>query len=196
MNDVKKVKEILNPDNSFFTAFQAKCPDLYYDLFEDAAPLDMDADILIVCGEKYAAPLISYHDMPFAVDWFLRRYKDNWKKVKDALTAEYNLLKPLTNTTVVTQDIEGTKEDTATSEQNDTKHTVDSPAGVPTDGTASTDTGKQDTRQHAVTVTEYSGNTGQYSSQSLILNELEVRKKSFVDIVIRDIATNITLDLY
>lgn len=193
---MKKVKEILGPEKSLFTAFKEKYPDLYYELFEDAAPLDMDGDILVVCGEKYAAPLISYHTADFAVDWLLRRFKDNWLKVKDALTREYDLLKPLTNTTVVTQDLEGTKEDSGTSEQADTKHTVDSPAGVPTDGTKSTDTGKQDTRQHGVTVTEYSGNTGQYSTQSLILNELEVRKQSFVDIVIKDISNNITLDIY
>lgn len=195
---MKKVKEILNPDKSFFTAFKEKYSDLYYDLFEEAAPLDMDADILVCCGEKYAAPLISYHDMPFAVDWILRRYKDNWMKVKDALTREYDLLKPMVNQTVTTQDIEGTKEDSGTSTTTDKVHGFDSTGvdGVPKDTSQNTDTGKQDTKQHAVTVVEHSGSAGQYMTQTLILNELEVRKQSFIDIVIKDISNNITLDIY
>ena len=195
---MKKVKEILSPDNSFFTAFKEKYPNLYYDLFEETDPLDMDADILVCCGEKYAAPLISYHNMPFAVDWILRRYKDNWMKIRDALTREYDLLKPLSNKSVTTQHIEGTREDSGTSTTTDKIHGFDSPdpGGVPKDTSQNTDTGKQDTTQHAVTVVEQDGNTGQYMAQTLILNELEVRKKSFIDIVIRDISTNITLDIY
>lgn len=195
---MKKVKEIIGVEKSFFTAFKDKYPDLYFDLFEDADPVDMDADILVCCGERYAAPLISYHDAPFAVDWVLRRYKENWLKVKDALTREYDLLKPFVNKVVTTQDIEGTKEDTGSSTQVDTKHGFDSQDadGVPTDGTKNTDSGKQDTKQHAVTVEEKTGNTGQYTSQAMILAELEVRKQSFIDIVIKDISTQITLDIY
>lgn len=201
---MKKVSEIITAENSFFETFLDEHGSLYDELFNtfnnvhvgNTEPDEMDMQLIVNCGERYAAPLLVHHDMSKVVSFIVKKYGDNWKRVKAALTAEYDVLKPY-NVESVTSG-----EKTAT---NDTTSESTDKTGVTTfDNTVATDN-KVDTNENTVkieqgetqnTTVKHSGNNGNVAISALIMNELEVRKNSFISIVVNDIQSQITLDIY
>lgn len=201
---MKKVSEIITAENSFFETFLDEHGSLYDELFNtfnnvhvgNTEPDEMDMQLIVNCGERYAAPLLVHHDMSKVVSFIVKKYGDNWKRVKAALTAEYDVLKPY-NVESVTSG-----EKTAT---NDTTSESTDKTGVTTfDNEVATDN-KVDTNENTVkieqgetqnTTVKHSGNNGNVAISALIMNELEVRKNSFISIVVNDIQSQITLDIY
>jgi len=201
---MKKVSEIITAENSFFETFLDEHGSLYDELFNtfnnvhvgNTEPDEMDMQLIVNCGERYAAPLLVHHDMSKVVGFIVKKYGDNWKRVKAALTAEYDVLKPY-NVESVTSG-----EKTAT---NDTTSESTDKTGVTTfDNEVATDN-KVDTNENTVkieqgetqnTTVKHSGNNGNVAISALIMNELEVRKNSFISIVVNDIQSQITLDIY
>ena len=201
---MKKVSEIITAENSFFETFLDEHGSLYDELFNtfnnvhvgNTEPDETDMQLIVNCGERYAAPLLVHHDMSKVVGFIVKKYGDNWKRVKAALTAEYDVLKPY-NVESVTSG-----EKTAT---NDTTSESTDKTGVTTfDNEVATDN-KVDTNENTVkieqgetqnTTVKHSGNNGNVAISALIMNELEVRKNSFISIVVNDIQSQITLDIY
>lgn len=201
---MQKVKDILTTENSFFEVMLDEHADLYEELFnsvngvhvENTAADELDMMLLVNCGERYAAPLLVHHEMSKVVNFIVKKYGENWKRVKKAMTAEYDVLKPYNVESVTTG------EKTAT---NDTSSQSTDKTGVTTfDNEVATDN-KVDTNENTVNIEQgenskttvvHSGNNGNIQISSLIMNEIEVRKTSFISIVVNDIQSQVTLDIY
>lgn len=201
---MQKVNEIITTDNSFFEVMLDEHADLYEELFntvngvhiENTAADELDMMLLVNCGERYAAPLLVHHEMSKVVSFIVKKYGENWKRVKKAMTAEYDVLKPYNVESVTTG------EKTAT---NDTSSQSTDKTGVTTfDNDVATDN-KVDTNENTVNIEQgettnttvvHSGNNGNIQISSLIMNEIEVRKNSFISIVVNDIQSQVTLDIY
>lgn len=201
---MQKVKEILTTENSFFEVMLDEHADLYEELFntvngvhiENTAADELDMQLLVGCGERYAAPLLVHHDMSKVVNFIVKKYGDNWKRVKKALTAEYDVLKPYNVESKTTGDKQATND--TTSESTDKTGIVGFDSDVATDNTVDTNNNTVKIEQGETTNTTvvHSGNNGNIQISSLIMNEIEVRKTSFVSLVVNDIQSQITLDIY
>lgn len=202
---MKKVSEIITTENSFFETFLDEHGNLYGELFhtwiDDALVTtteaeDLDMMLLVNCGERYAAPLLIHHDMSKVVNFIIKKYADNWKRVKAALTAEYDVLKPYNVESVTTGDKTATNDTTSVS--TDKTGVVGFDSEVATDKTVDTNDNTVNIQQGETTNTtvKHSGVNGNIPISSLIANELEVRKNSFLAIVVNDIQSQITLDIY
>lgn len=201
---MKKVSEIITTENSFFETFLDEHGSLYDELFNtfnnvhvgNTEAEDLDLQLLVNCGERYAAPLLIHHDMSKVVNFVIKKYGDNWKRVKAALTAEYDVLKPYNVESVTTGEKNATNDTTSVS--TDKTGVVGFDSEVATDKTVDTNDNTVNIKQDETTNTtvKHSGVNGNIPISSLIANELEVRKNSFISIVVNDIQSQITLDIY
>lgn len=197
---MKRVNEILTSENSFFTTFwqthQPLFGDLFYDFGEQPEPDELDMMLLVNCGERYAAPLLVHYDIEKVVNYVVHKYGESWKRVKAALTAEYDALKPY-NVTVTTTGEKAVTNDT-TSKSTDKTGVVGFDSDVATDNTVDTNDNTVNVEQgeNTNTTATHIGNNGNTPISSLIANEIEVRKNSFISIVVNDIQSQITLDIY
>lgn len=193
---MQKVNELITLEKSFFGAFQSAYNDLYTALFEQIEPSDMDMNLLVSCGERYAAPLLTHYEMNKVVNFVVNKYGENWKRVKAALTAEYDIMKPYKVTQVTTG--EKTANSTNSGESTNTTGVVafDSETATDSEVDKNTNSATAEQTENSTTTVENSGTTGNVSHSDLITNEIEVRKNSFIQLVINDIQTQITLDIY
>ena len=201
---MQKVNEIINAENSFFEVMLDEHAELYEELFntvngvhiENTAADDLDMQLLVNCGERYAAPLLVHHDMSKVVNFVVKKYGENWKRVKKAMTAEYDILKPYNVESVTTGKKQATND--TTSKSTDKTGVVGFDSEVATDNTVDTNdnTVKIEQGENTNTTVVHSGNNGNIQISSLIMNEIEVRKNSFISIVVNDIQSQVTLDIY
>lgn len=201
---MKRVKELVTADNSFFETMLDEHVELYVELFNtcngvhigNTDPEEIEMMLLVQCGERYAAPLLIHHDMSKVVNFVVKKYADSWKRVKAALTAEYDVLKPYNVESVTTGEKQATND--TTSKSTDKTGVVGFDSEVATDNTVDTNDNTVNIQQgeNTNTTVKHSGNNGNIPISSLITNEIEVRKNSFIAIVINDIQSQITLDIY
>lgn len=202
---MKRVNEMITPENSFFTVFQNEHWTLYSQLFEtfgvegltlNTPPESLDMQIMVKCGERYAAPLLIHHSMSEAVDFIVRKYGEGWKRIKAALDVEYDVTKPY-NVQSVTTGEKNASNDT-TSNSTDKTGVVGFDSEIATDNTVDTNENTVNIAQNESTNTTvvHSGTNGNVSIPSLIASEIEVRKNSLISIVVNDIQSQITLDIY
>ena len=201
---MKRVNEILTADNSFFETMLDEHGELYNALFnmgyefqfENTEPKDLDLMLTVNCGERYAAPLLVHHDMSDVVNYIVKKYGNSWVRVRDALTADYDFLKPYNVESVTTGEKNATND--TISESQDKTGVVGFDSDVATDSTVDTNNNTVNIAQNENTSTtvKHSGSNGNFPISSLIMSEIEVRKNSFISIVINDIQSQITLDIY
>ena len=201
---MKRVREVVTTDNSFFETFLDEHGSLYDELFNgfdtvtqgNTTPDELDMQLLVTCGERYAAPLLVHYDMSKVVGFIVQRYGDSWKRIKAALTAEYDVLSPYKVTQTTTGEKTATND--TTSESTDKTSVVGFDSATPTDKDVDTNNHVVNAKQtdNTKNTVETVGNNGNQSNAALIASELEVRKHSFISTVIGDIQTQITLDIY
>ena len=201
---MKRVSEILTDDNSLFEVMLDEHAELYEELFNtcngvhigNTEPSEIDMMLLVNCGGRYAAPLLVHHDLSKVANFLVKKYGDNWKRVKKAMTAEYDVLKPYNVESVTTGEKKATND--TSSESTDKTGVVGFDSEVATDNTVDTNnnTVKIEQGENTNTTVKHSGINGNIPISSLITSEIEVRKNSFISIVVNDIQSQITLDIY
>lgn len=200
---MKQIKEFITFENGFFSTMQKNHRSEYIELFSDDGegwntidPKNLDMDLLVTCGERYAAPLLIHYDMAKVVDFVLNRYKDSWKRCKAALMADYDVLKPYDTTKTTTQEKTGenTVDSTVTDKTGVTTFDSEEPVDKQVDSTENN--GKTTAKETVKITVENEGVNGNIPVQNLIANELEVRKTNFISLVIGDVETQLSLDIY
>lgn len=193
---MQKVSEIITIENSLFTAIKTGYSDLYTELFETIEPTDMDNNLLITCGERYASPLLIHHDMNKVASYIVNKFGENWKRIKNALFAKYDVVKPYSVTRTTTTEKTATNENNG--ESTDKSGIVGFDSETATDSSVDTNTNTATASEtENITVTEENtGNNGTVKTASLIRSELELRKISLQTLILHDIQSQITLDIY
>lgn len=193
---MQKVNEIITIENSLFNAIKTGYSELYNSLFGTIEPTDMDDNLLITCGERYASPLLIHHDIDKVARFVVNKYGDNWERIKKALYEEYDVTKPYNLKQTTTTQKTATNENTG--ESTDKSGIVGFDSETATDSTVDSNTNSttiNETESSTVTV-ENVGNTGTINNASLINSELELRKISLQSLILNDIQSQITLDIY
>lgn len=139
----------------------------------------------------------TYEEMPgWGVDYglfsmVLNKFSPKWKRLYDAMFAEYN---PIDNYNM-TEDENAQTQIHTESSQNVKTYGFDSSEPVPTgEGAAGSDTtGDYDKNRRKMT---RKGNIGVTTTQTMIEQEIELRKHDFMDIVINDIGEFLTRPQY
>ena len=121
----------------------------------------------------------------------LNKYNTKWKRLYEAMFAEYN---PIDNYNM-TEDENAQTQIHTESSQNVKTYGFDSSEPVPTgEGSAGSDTtGDYDKNRRKLT---RKGNIGVTTTQTMIEQEIELRKHDFMDIVINDIGEFLTRPQY
>lgn len=193
---MQKVNEIITIDNSLFNAIKTGYSELYTSLFGTIEPTDMDDNLLITCGERYASPLLIHHGIDKVARFIVNKYGDNWERIKKALCEEYDVTKPYNLKQTTTTQKTATNENSG--ESTDRSGIVGFDSETATDSTVDSNTNSttiNETENSTVTV-ENVGNTGTINNASLINSELELRKVSLQSLILNDIQSQITLDIY
>lgn len=193
---MKRIKEFITFEKGFFSQMAKDKPELYTELFEDVPAANMDMDLIVTCGERYAAPLLIHYDMSKVVDYVLNRYCDGWKRVKNALNEDYNVLTPYDNKRVTTQEKTGTNTTSGTVSDKTGVTTFDSDEAVDKTIESTVNEGTTNATEKVTITVENTGTNGNMAISNLIQNEIEVRKNSFIALVIGDVENQLSLDIY
>ncbi len=189
-----KVKECLPLDKGFFTTLNEVNPTLYTSLFDLLQPVNLDVELITSCGERYASPILTSFPLSQVVTCVLARYGDNWLKVKNALIADYDVLNQNNRRQVRTMERNTENVLSGTVVDNTSIPTFDE--SIVTKNSDSTQNDTSETNNESVTTTiETHGNTN-ISLSNLVANEIEVRKNSFIKLVVGDVKNQLTLDIY
>lgn len=203
---MKQVKEFISFESGFFSIMQSmpRYTELFSELFRDDGATvfssdiahNLDMDLVVTCGERYASPLLVHHEMEKVVDYVVARYGEKWKRTKAALMAEYDVVSPYNTKQVTTQ--EKQTENTTAGTTTDKMGVVAFDSETATDKSVDSTTNEGNTKgSEKVTITvENVGANGNISPAAMIANEIEVRKNSFIGIVIGDVENQLTLDIY
>lgn len=198
---MKQIKEFISFETGFFSTMYEKKRSDYDLLFSDEGfdriePKNLDMDLLVTCGERYAAPLLIHYNMEKVVDYVLTRYKDSWLKCKKALLAEYDILKPYDTTKTTTQEKTGENAVNSTVTDKTGVTTFDSEEPVDKQVDSTENSGTTNTKETIKVTVENEGVNGNIPVQNLIASELEVRRTNFISLVIGDVETQLSLDIY
>lgn len=140
------------------------------------------------CNERYVSPIVSVfvtidnptlEEVKSLCNSIETYYNNRWVKTQKALGLNYEVLAPLETTVQTNSDI--------TNAQNSKVYGFDSDTGV--DDTSNSSTSKNEKA-------ETRKSRGTRTPQSLILEEINITRYTFIDIVINDIIDIITLDIY
>ena len=193
---MKKVNEILNDTTSFFTALKVGYADLWHELFQENTPTALDIQLLVKCGERYASPLLTHYEIAKVVEFIATKYGESWKRIDKTLKLEYDVLKPYNVEQSTTVEKTATNTNSGVSRQENGIVAFDSDTATPSTVDTNADSNTQNVTENETTTVVNSGNNGNMKYTDLITNEIEVRKNSFIDLVLNDIQSQITLDIY
>lgn len=191
-----KVNELITNENSFFGTFEQLYSDLYYKLFGDIPTQTLDTQLLVSFGERYSSPLLSHYNMEKVVEYIVTKYGESWKKVNDVLTAEYDVTNPYNMTYTTTAEKTAEKNNTGESTNKTAIVGFDNTEPVDNDIDKNTSTETNTESETITTTNTRKGNNGDTNYTKLITSEIELRKNSFITIVVNDIKTQLTLDIY
>lgn len=200
-----KILDFFSIDNGLFTTVKKVAADTYNELFGTTEPAVYDSMLLATCGERTPSPLVtsmlnSGGELPDNARETLAlvllvKYGESWKRVHNALIADYEAENPYSVTTEKTTTTESNHE---TTNKNVSKiygfDSDDSTGGANDTENESTDTGKS-----GATVTDNTtvkGNTGNRTRAEIIQTELNLRQNNFVTIVMNDIKNTISNAVY
>lgn len=194
---MKTVNEVFTISNGIYRAIKDLYPEDYTYLFGEIESADMDLELLAKCGQRICAPVVtlSEEDPENIARLIMNRYRDNWRKIKDALSLTYDVLSPVVSGYTITKT--GTTERSGeTSHDEHTKvYGFDS-----TDGTNDTSNARTGTDSSTIdtqsTTTYNKRGVGTLTPNRLIESEISFRRLSFLNITLNDISQFITLSVY
>ena len=82
---MQKVVDIITIENSLFSAIKAENAELYGSLFGTIDQTDLDVNLLITCGERYASLLLLHKEITTVARFFKNKYGENGELIKPAL---------------------------------------------------------------------------------------------------------------
>lgn len=193
---MKKVKDFINGENSFFKNFQRLQPSSYAVIFGDANPAELDLSLSIIGGGRYASPLITEHKIEDVVMFINMQYYNKWVKYKELLALDYNVLNPYEQKKTTTQEKTGENINTVKESEVTSVHTFDSTDAIDKDIESVENTDTTTESENVKITVETSGNVGNIAPTKLIIEEMKMRATQLNDLVMKDIIKEISLDIY
>jgi len=193
---MKKVKEIITLDNGFFQVFKTQNATEYSSILSDTDPKHLDRTLLILGGERYASPLIKEYNIEDVVSYIVINNYSKWLKFKEVLELKYNVVNPHEHKTTTTQEKSGENINTFQESEKTAVHTFDSVEATDKDIDTTENTDKTTATENVKVVVETSGNNGNIPITKLISDELDLRQKQFINIIVKDVLKEISLDIY
>lgn len=205
-----KLKEVERKDIFYQLYNNKSIPNV--DMFDDNENLDF-IYYYQHSGEKTISPLYEQiNDTTKLAKIILTKFNDKWNHIYEALKEEYNpihnynmeeeLTRDLTNSTKGTNSSEGSSNNNGVVNEQvygfNSTEAVDSNKSNGTNSSSynSSDTNSKDTTYKGSEKTIRKGNIGVTTSQKMLSEELEVRKYLFYDMIMNDIDSLLTLQIY
>lgn len=188
-----KFKELFTTDNGIFgTVFSPDFPDEYQKIFGDALPKKLDVYAVMTFGNKLLSDSITADNYKDIVSSVITVNVAGWVKQAEAMTAEYDVLKP------VTSEVNRTETRT-TDETSESENLMSDKVYNDTDfnqNNKENETGSKN-KTETVTVSDIeSGNGTNKNISENIQKEIELRKINFRKNIIFALLQEITLSIY
>lgn len=189
-----KLNELFTNTEGIFSTFKELYETDYNSFFGEIETSDFDAYIFGAYGNKTLSPVIELNSSNYKVPLRLifSMFLNKWKKDYNALFKDYDFTKPysLTETRTGTENrnVENNNSDIDSNKGFNSSDFVEKEKTVYTK--------KEDNTLTLNTIYDKSGNTGNMSISELVQKELEANKAVFYDIIIRDIMSQVTLEIY
>ncbi|UWG73978.1 MAG: hypothetical protein [Bacteriophage sp.] len=188
-----KFKELFTTDNGIFgTVFSPDFPDEYQKIFGDALPKTLDVYAVMTFGNKLLSDSITADNYKDIVSSVITVNVAGWVKQAEAMTAEYDVLKP------VTREVNRTETRT-TDETSESENLMSDKVYNDTDfnqNNKENETGSKN-KTETVTVSDIeSGNGTNKNISENIQKEIELRKINFRKNIIFALLQEITISIY
>lgn len=186
-----KFKELFTTDNGIFgTVFSPDFPDEYQKIFGDALPKTLDVYSVMTFGDKLLSDSITAENYKDIVSSVITVNVAGWVKQAEAMTAEYDVLKP------VTREVNRTETRT-TDETSESENLMSDKVYNDTDfnqNNKENETGSKN-KTETVTVSDIESGTNKNISEN-IQKEIELRKINFRKNIIFALLQEITISIY
>lgn len=188
-----KFKELFTTDNGIFgTVFSPDFPYEYQKIFGDALPRTLDVYAVMTFGNKLLSDSITADNYKDIVSSVITVNVAGWVKQAEAMTAEYDVLKP------VTREVNRTETRT-TDETSESENLMSDKVYNDTDfnqNNKENETGSKN-KTETVTVSDIeSGNGTNKNISENIQKEIELRKINFRKNIIFALLQEITINIY
>lgn len=193
---MEKVKEYITSEKGFFKSFQASRGEDYTALLGNYNPKDLDLTLLILGGERYASPLIKRDNLEDVVTFILLNNLERWLKLKEILSLNYNVLNPYEHKKTTTQEKTGENINTFQESEKTAVHTFDSSEAIDKNLDTTENTDKTTESENLKVVVETSGNNGNIPITQLINEEMKLRQTQLINVVVKDVLKEISLEIY
>lgn len=182
--------------DNFFQELKDNDPTKYSNLFDDVSPSTLYYLMISKSGEKTVIELCDQLSNQELYEILLAKFGAGWEQIKSAISDKYSVFEPFSVTETITEDIEidETKDRTGTSQSKISGFDSGQPVDDSSSSSERNET-KNNTSNRTNERTKKGNNSGR-SKAELLREEINVRKTSFLDIVIKDISNYLTLDVY
>lgn len=201
-----KLNNLMSLDNAIFAQMKRVHAEQYEELFEDMEPSLLDLDFFTLHGEKAVAPLVLMFvkdgvmiadGMERIAQVALNKYFDKWRRIHNTLTEEYDAFHPyhITDSTEISEETHGMNESETVTDY-DVAAAFNSTAMVDDKDTRVKDAGNSDSTRTQTKMYQRSGNIGNTSFSDYIQKELNARQVNYLDLIYKDLAELLTLQIY
>lgn len=194
---MKTINEVFSISNGVYGAIASLYPDDYQFLFGSIESADMDIEMLSRCGNRICSPIVTLADEnPETVArLIMNRYRDNWRKIKEALSLQYDVLNPVVSGYTITKNGKTQRAGETSRDESNKVYGFDSVDGANDSSTqtAGTESSVIDTQS----TTNYNKKgVGNLTPNRLIEAEISFRRLSFLNISLNDVKEFLTLSVY
>ena len=195
---MKKINEIFSINNGFFTQLFTDDNEKYQELFDNFKPQNLNINFLSLCGERFCAPIVNVcgENMRTLTAIIINNYYQSWQRVKNALFAEYDPVKPSKITITTDKELQSDKSSNNENTENSYLYPFNENAESVNEGkntAISTNTAANVERLSQTVTREGLSNV---KPTDLISAEINTRKMTFLSLVLNDIKEFCTLQVY
>lgn len=192
---IEKVKDIIK-EKPFFENFKKQLPEDYQEIFGNTNPAHLDRSLSIKGGGRYASPLFKEYLIEEVVIYITTNNLDKWKKYKELLNLDYNILNPYEQKKTTVQEKTGENISSTTENETSKVHTFDSENAIDKNIESTENTDKLTESENVKITVETSGNVGNVAPTKLIIEEMNMRATQLNDLILKDVLKEISLDIY
>ena len=194
---MKKINEVFSANNGFFTQLFTDDNEVYQELFSDFKPQNLNINFLSLCGERICAPIVDVAgNMRTLTTIIKNNYYQSWKRVKNALFAEYDPIKPLKISITTDKELQSDKDMNTENTENSYKSPFNDEAEIVSDGKNEIKSVNTIANVEKLSQTVTREGINNVKPTDLITAEIQTRKVTFLSLVMNDIKEFCTLQVY
>lgn len=193
---METVIENQTAEDNIFKSLENDSPTEYADLFGETDSDKLYYMFINLCGEKRVTNICKTLNNSELYKIIIAQYKDNWLRVKEAISGDYDVFNPFDVKEEVTENITANETIDKTDKNSSAVYAFNSGDIVDSDENITDKTGTVDNTHERTNTKVKSGNQGNITPAKLLKDEIKIRKTVYLEEILKDVMNYITLDVY